>query len=102
MTLFNLSKTGLILSILSIIAGAVVRATGSGCGSSWPSCNGQLIPSLNSASEQIEFSHISISGLLLIVTLVIFIKSFHPSVPNIQKKVIKYLTFFVSNVNFEL
>ena len=97
MTLFNLSKTGLILSILSIIAGAVVRATGSGngCGSSWPSCNGQLIPSLNSASEQIEFSHRSISGLLLIVTLVIFIKSFHPSVPNIQKKVIKYLTFFV-------
>ena len=97
MTLFNLSKTGLILSILSIIAGAVVRATGSGngCGSSWPSCNGQVIPSLNSASEQIEFSHRSISGLLLIVTLVIFIKSFHPSVPNIQKKVIKYLTFFV-------
>ena len=97
MTLFNLSRTGLILSIISIIAGAVVRATGSGdgCGSSWPSCNGRVIPSLNSASEQIEFSHRAISGLLLIVTVVIFIKSFNDSVPSLQKKVINYLTFFV-------
>ena len=97
MTLFNLSRTGLILSIISIIAGAVVRATGSGdgCGSSWPSCNGRVIPSLNSASEQIEFSHRAISGLLLIVTVVIFIKSFKDSVPSLQKKVINYLTFFV-------
>jgi len=96
-TLFNLSKTGLVLSILSIIAGAVVRATGSGngCGSSWPSCNGQLIPSLSSTSEQIEFSHRAISGLLLIVTVAIFIKSFKASVTIVQKKVINYLTFFV-------
>ena len=97
MTLSKLSKTGLALSIFSIIAGAVVRATGSGdgCGSSWPSCNGRVIPSLNSASEQIEFSHRAISGLLLIVTLAIFIKSFDASVTNTQKKVINYLTFFV-------
>ena len=78
MTLYKLSRAGLGFSILSIIAGAVVRATGSGngCGSSWPSCNGQLIPSLNSASEQIEFSHRAISGLLLVITLIIFLKSF--------------------------
>ena len=97
MTLFNLSRSGLILSIFSIIAGAVVRATGSGdgCGSSWPTCNGRVIPSLNSASEQIEFSHRAISGLLLIVTIAIFIKSFNNSVTGLQKKVINYLTFFV-------
>jgi heme A synthase len=97
MTLFNLSRSGLILSIFSIIAGAVVRATGSGdgCGSSWPTCNGRVIPSLNSASEQIEFSHRAISGLLLIVTIAIFIKSFNNSVTSLQKKVINYLTFFV-------
>ena len=97
MTLFNLSRSGLILSIFSIIAGAVVRATGSGdgCGSSWPTCNGRVIPSLNSASEQIEFSHRAISGLLLIVTITIFIKSFNNSVTGLQKKVINYLTFFV-------
>ena len=97
MTLFNLSRSGLILSIFSIIAGAVVRATGSGdgCGSSWPTCNGRVIPSLNSASEQIEFSHRAIRGLLLIVTIAIFIKSFNNSVTSLQKKVINYLTFFV-------
>lgn len=97
MTLFNLSRSGLFLSIFSIIAGAVVRATGSGdgCGSSWPTCNGRVIPSLNSASEQIEFSHRAISGLLLMVTIAIFIKSFNNSVTSLQKKVINYLTFFV-------
>ena len=97
MKLFNLSRSCLILSIFSIIAGAVVRATGSGdgCGSSWPTCNGRVIPSLNSASEQIEFSHRAISGLLLIVTIAIFIKSFNNSVTGLQKKVINYLTFFV-------
>ena len=97
MTLHRLSTTGLLFSILSIIAGAVVRATGSGdgCGSSWPSCNGQIIPSLNSTSEQIEFSHRAISGILLIITLVIFLKSFSQEVTTTQKKVINYLTFFV-------
>ena len=97
MTLYKLSRAGLGFSILSIIAGAVVRATGSGngCGSSWPSCNGQLIPSLNSASEQIEFSHRAISGLLLVITLIIFLKSFSSSVTPPQKRIINYLTFFV-------
>ncbi len=97
MSLFTLTRAGLALSILSIVAGAVVRATGSGngCGSSWPSCNGQIIPSLNSVSEQIEFSHRTISGLLLIVTLVIFLKSFGSTVNKVQKRVINYLTFFV-------
>ncbi|MDB4823452.1 COX15/CtaA family protein [Acidimicrobiia bacterium] len=97
MTLYKLSGAGLGLSVLSIIAGAIVRATGSGdgCGSSWPSCNGRIIPSLNSAAEQIEFSHRAISGLLLIITLAIFLKSFSPSVNGVQKKVINYLTFFV-------
>ena len=97
MTLYKLSRAGLGFSILSIIAGAVVRATGSGngCGSSWPSCNGQLIPSLNSASEQIEFSHRAISGLLLVITLIIFLKSLSSSVTPPQKRIINYLTFFV-------
>ncbi len=97
MSLFTLTRAGLALSILSIVAGAVVRATGSGngCGSSWPSCNGQIIPSLNSVSEQIEFSHRTISGLLLIVTLAIFLKSFGSTVNKVQKRVINYLTFFV-------
>jgi heme A synthase len=93
----KLSLYGLVVSIFSIIAGAIVRATGSGdgCGSSWPTCNGEIIPKLNTSSELIEFSHRSISGILLIITLIIFVKSFSTKVPNLQKRIIWFLTFFV-------
>jgi len=93
----KLSLNGLVVSIFSIIAGAIVRATGSGdgCGSSWPTCNGEIIPKLNTSSELIEFSHRSISGILLIITLIIFVKSFNDEVPILQKRIIWFLTFFV-------
>ena len=97
MTINRLSFYGLVISIASIIAGAIVRATGSGdgCGASWPTCNGEIIPELKTSSELIEFSHRSISGILLIITLIIFLKSFNNSVPVLQKRVIRALTFFV-------
>ena len=97
MTINQLSFSGLIVSILSIIAGAIVRATGSGdgCGASWPTCNGEIIPKLDTPSELIEFSHRFISGFLLIITLIIFIKSFKDKVPILQKRIIWLLTFFV-------
>ena len=97
MIINKLSLYGLVVSIFSIIAGAIVRATGSGdgCGSSWPTCNGEIIPKLNTSSELIEFSHRSISGILLIITLIIFVKSFNDEVPIFQKRIIWFLTFFV-------
>ena len=97
MKLSSLATAGLTTSILSILAGAIVRATGSGdgCGASWPTCNGRVIPSLETSSEIIEFSHRSISGVLLIVTLLLFVKSKDPDTPLLHKKIINYLTFFV-------
>ena len=97
MKLVNLATAGLVTSILSILAGAIVRATGSGdgCGASWPTCNGKVLPSLNTTSEIIEFSHRSISGILLIITLLLFIKSKDQNTPSLHKKIINYLTFFV-------
>ncbi len=97
MIINKLSLYGLVVSILSIIAGAIVRATGSGdgCGSSWPTCNGEIIPELDTSSELIEFSHRSVSGVLLIITLIIFVKSFKDEVPPLQKRIIWALTFFV-------
>ena len=97
MKLSSLATAGLTTSILSILAGAIVRATGSGdgCGASWPTCNGRVIPSLETSSEIIEFSHRSISGVLLIVTLLLFVKSKDPDTPLLHKKIIHYLTFFV-------
>ena len=97
MKLHTLATAGLVTSILSILAGAIVRATGSGdgCGASWPTCNGRVVPSLDTTSEIIEFSHRSISGVLLIITILLFLKSRDSDTPLLQKKIINYLTFFV-------
>ena len=97
MIINKLSLYGLVVSVFSIIAGAIVRATGSGdgCGASWPTCNGEIIPEFDTSSELIEFSHRSVSGVLLIITLIIFVKSFKDEVPTLQKKIIWSLTFFV-------
>ena len=97
MKLISYTKLGIVLSILSILAGAFVRATGSGdgCGSTWPTCKGKIIPQLSDTSEVIEFSHRSVSGILLIVTLIIFIKSRNMSKGSIVRTTVNFLTFFV-------
>jgi len=91
------AKLGLFLSIVSILAGAFVRATGSGdgCGATWPTCKGKIIPALTDTSELIEFSHRSVSGFLLIVTLIIFSKTRKLHKASLVKSVTNYLTFFV-------
>ena len=91
------AKSGLLLSIASILAGAFVRATGSGdgCGATWPTCKGRIIPALSDTSELIEFSHRSVSGVLLIVTIIIFIKTRKFQKDSLVRTVTNYLTFFV-------
>jgi len=91
------AKAGLLLSIASILAGAFVRATGSGdgCGATWPTCKGKIIPALSDTSELIEFSHRSVSGVLLVVTLIIFAKTRKFQKESLVRKVTNYLTFFV-------
>lgn len=58
-----------------ILWGAFVRATGSGagCGSHWPTCNGQVIPRPEQIETVIEFTHritSAVSGLLVLIMLV--------------------------------
>lgn len=91
------AKAGLLLSIASILAGAFVRATGSGdgCGATWPTCKGKIIPALSDTSELIEFSHRSVSGVLLVVTLIIFTKTRKFQKDSLVRTVTNYLTFFV-------
>ena len=91
------AKAGLLLSIASILAGAFVRATGSGdgCGATWPTCKGKIIPALSDTSELIEFSHRSVSGVLLVVTLIIFAKTRKFKKESLVRTVTNYLTFFV-------
>lgn len=65
----------LLFTIGVILWGAVVRATGSGagCGSHWPSCNGEVVPTAPQVETIIEFTHritSAISGLLVLIMLV--------------------------------
>lgn len=52
-----------------IVWGAYVRASGSGagCGSHWPSCNGQIIPISPQLQTMIEFSHRVSSGVSIVL-----------------------------------
>ncbi|MFK7800595.1 MAG: COX15/CtaA family protein [Anaerolineae bacterium] len=63
-------------TVLVILWGAFVRATGSGagCGSHWPTCNGDVIPRPESIETLIEFSHRLTSAILgpMVIGLVVW------------------------------
>lgn len=63
-------------NLLVIIWGAYVRASvsGDGCGSHWPLCNGEIIPSVGQVKTLIELTHRLSSGLalLMVVGLVVW------------------------------
>ncbi|MBL8059201.1 MAG: protoheme IX farnesyltransferase [Chthonomonas sp.] len=63
LTIFNVCFT-----VLVILWGAVVRATGSGagCGDHWPKCDGEIIPTALGGAKAIEFTHRAMTGLWLI------------------------------------
>ena len=72
----------LVFNVGVILLGALVRATGSGagCGRSWPTCQGQLVPELSGATA-VEFTHRSASGvaLLLVFALAVWVWRSLPS-----------------------
>src|SRR5690606_34361764 len=55
----RLAWIALVANTVVILQGAVVRLTGSGagCGSHWPTCNGEVVPLAPSVETMIEFSH---------------------------------------------
>ena len=69
--------TVLAINVVVIAWGAVVRATGSGagCGSDWPTCKGDVLPSLVEAATAIEFVHRLSSAAALLGVLVLLILS---------------------------
>jgi len=72
----------LVYTLLVILWGAFVRASGSGagCGEHWPDCHDQLLPSNPTAATLIEFGHRLMSGLLglLVLWLVIWAYRTYP------------------------
>jgi heme A synthase len=61
-----------------IVWGAYVRASGSGagCGSHWPSCNGEVVPRRPSAATLVEYSHRLSSGLVLVLVAALVVWAF--------------------------
>lgn len=58
-----------------IVWGAYVRATGSGagCGSHWPLCNGEFLPTTLQTQTVIEFTHRVTSGVSLVLVAILLI-----------------------------
>ena len=58
-------------TVVVIVWGAVVRATasGAGCGSHWPLCNGVVVPVAPAAKTMIEFVHRLSSGVAMVLSL---------------------------------
>src|SRR5512147_992418 len=57
-------------TVLVVLWGALVRATGSGagCGGHWPLCNGMVVPRAPTIQTIIEYTHRIMSGLSLALT----------------------------------
>lgn len=64
---------------LLLVVGAVVRLTGAGagCGSEWPFCNGQFVPSSTGESTVFDFSHRLLSVLVTLLVLALLIEGWH-------------------------
>lgn len=67
----------LLYNLVVILWGAFVRLSfsGDGCGSHWPLCNGEILPSLADAKTAIEFAHRVSSGLVLPLTIALILVS---------------------------
>src|SRR5690625_7746553 len=65
-TLKSLSVVSTIGMIFILLGGALVTKTGSGagCGTSWPLCEGQLIPTNITPELTIEYSHRLVSSIM--------------------------------------
>ncbi len=63
------------INLVTVLGGTLVRATGSGagCGQSWPTCHGSLLPGMAALNTRIEYAHRAFSGMALLSVLALFI-----------------------------
>ena len=88
----------LLYTVLVVLWGAFVRATGSGagCGDHWPLCNGEVVPRSAELETIIELSHRLTSALVgfLIIALVVWTFRLYTK-GHIQRKLALWSPFFV-------
>lgn len=87
-------------TILVILWGAYVRATGAGagCGSHWPTCNGQVIPRPEQIETIIELTHRVTSGFLGVLIIIMLIWAFriYPAGHCVRRGTIYSLIFVIT------
>jgi len=88
--------SALAFNLLVIVWGAYVRASrsGAGCGSHWPLCNGEVIPSSPTLKTIIEYSHRLSSGLALLMVVILLIWSFRAFAPKSQLRRLAAMSMF--------
>ena len=74
----KLAWAALLGNAVVILQGAFVRATGAGagCGSRWPTCNGDIIPLGAGVETLIEFSHRLLSAGVLVLGVWLVLRAF--------------------------
>jgi heme a synthase len=74
----TLAYGALVATLAVIVWGAYVRASGSGagCGSHWPTCNGDVIPRTGSIKTLVEYTHRVTSGAALMLVLAQLVQAF--------------------------
>lgn len=86
----------LAFNLLVIVWGAYVRASGSGagCGSHWPLCNGEVIPTSPTIKTIVEYSHRMSSGLALLLVVVSLVWAFRAYAPKHQLRYVAAIAMF--------
>jgi cytochrome c oxidase assembly protein subunit 15 len=74
-SLARLARFVVAYNVAVIVWGAYVRATGSGagCGSHWPLCNGEFLPTTHQTQTVIEFTHRITSGVSIVLVAILLI-----------------------------
>ena len=87
-------------TILVILWGAYVRATGAGagCGSHWPSCNGDIIPRPEQIETIIELTHRVTSAFLgvLIIIMLVWAYRLYPAGHAVRRGAVYSLIFVIT------
>jgi len=96
----TLAWTTLVLNIFVSLWGAVVRATGSGagCGAHWPTCDGEIVPALQSSAQWIEYTHRLSSGLALLAVIWMLVWAYraYPGGHPVRKGVMASMIFMIT------
>ena len=86
-------------TVLVVLWGGVVRASGAGagCGDHWPFCNGEVIPSNPALNTIVEFAHRVSSGLALPLVVALAVASFvvFPRGSAVRKAALASVAFMV-------